>query len=397
MLRALKSKLTPLGARVTALIDRSFVASVGGGGSAEDQACRAARSALVMRSMLGRHAIALTTGRGPPGARLPEGDAIERAVLLARAADRAGAPGDGRLAHVRIDALTLDLVAARFDAFTSADVFLLLRERKEKIDHTVSLETLITITEARLMALEPPLRRVLRAASVFDTAFSAGAVRALVGPDVDVEKVIDELLARALFVPQEDSSNAEQPAYVFRNGLARQAAYRGLLPHDQLLGHRLAAEWLESIGETDPAKLAEHYERAAFPQRAAHHYRHAAKLALELGHPRRAIDFAERAIDCGASRADLARLRVLQAEASERCADTGETERFAEEAMALLSPGTDEWVRAVTAMAFARGRIDDDRFAPVEDETSTFREEEDGHDEEMAPTIRTPDGIADDS
>ncbi|MEP7122778.1 MAG: protein kinase [Byssovorax sp.] len=81
-----RRELAPFGARVESLLDGSVIATLSGGGSATDQAARAARFALAMRGLLPTIPMALATGRGWSAAeRLPVGEVIDRAERLLRA------------------------------------------------------------------------------------------------------------------------------------------------------------------------------------------------------------------------------------------------------------------------------------------------------------------------
>jgi tetratricopeptide (TPR) repeat protein len=76
-------------------------------GTGLDQAERAGLCALAMRRAAPRSPLALATGRGVVSARLPVGEAIDRAARLLRLAEPTGAP--------RIDELTAGLLPAGFD------------------------------------------------------------------------------------------------------------------------------------------------------------------------------------------------------------------------------------------------------------------------------------------
>ncbi|HVK70372.1 MAG TPA: protein kinase, partial [Polyangium sp.] len=56
--------------------------------------------------------------------------------------------------------------------------------------------------------------------------------------------------------------------YAFRHALLREGAYALLTDDDRALGHRLAGEWLERAGESDPLVLAGHFERGGLLDRA---------------------------------------------------------------------------------------------------------------------------------
>jgi eukaryotic-like serine/threonine-protein kinase len=95
------------GARVFPLDDRTAVALAEEGLGAADQALVLARFARHLAEAFREAAIALATGSALSGSRVPIGEAIDRAVLMVRGAERR--PG------LRIDEATAALVASRFD------------------------------------------------------------------------------------------------------------------------------------------------------------------------------------------------------------------------------------------------------------------------------------------
>ncbi|HZO17133.1 MAG TPA: protein kinase, partial [Polyangiaceae bacterium] len=104
-LEALPATLQPFGAQMEHLIDGTLLVTVGAGAPVE-QAARAGRSAIAMRTSLGKVPIALAAGRG----------LVSRGALLGEAIDRAA----GLLSLSRTDSIRLDDAAAalmrdRFD------------------------------------------------------------------------------------------------------------------------------------------------------------------------------------------------------------------------------------------------------------------------------------------
>jgi serine/threonine protein kinase/tetratricopeptide (TPR) repeat protein len=100
-----RSLATSHGADVEALADGSLVAIWSGRGEAMDQAQRAARTALALRTELPDRSIAIATGRGLVGRARPVGEAIDRAAALARTK---GEP------CVRVDEVAASLLEAGF-------------------------------------------------------------------------------------------------------------------------------------------------------------------------------------------------------------------------------------------------------------------------------------------
>ncbi|WP_437969558.1 protein kinase [Sorangium sp. So ce260] len=263
-------------------------------------------------------------------------------------------------------------------------------------------ETVLAMVQARLEALDPEARRVLRAASVFGQSFRpAGAAALLGGADAEVGDRLAELVEREVIVPrrqpgregargedlfsglsssspraapgdgsERDASCAAaalehgplsgavsaEPEYSFRHGLVREAAYGALTDYDRQLGHRLAGEWLEGEGKGDAAELAEHFERGAEPGRAATWYRRAAEQALRGNDLLAAIRHAARGLACGAAGAEAGGLLLVEAEARVWHGDFAVAEQRALDAVALFEPGSPSWYSAVTEVVMAAGK-----------------------------------------
>lgn len=143
-------------------------------------------------------------------------------------------------------------------------------------------ETVLGMIEARIAALEPEARRILRAASIFGDAFWERGLYHLLQDDLssDSAAYIKELCARELISRRSNSRFAGEAEYGFRHSLLREGAYAMLTDRDRALGHDLAGEWLRNAGEQDPMVLAEHFERSASPRQAACYYARAAEQAL---------------------------------------------------------------------------------------------------------------------
>lgn len=220
-------------------------------------------------------------------------------------------------------------------------------------------ETVLSMVEARLLSLEPEARRVLRAASVFGETFWRGGVAALLGAAEasSVSTWLDELGERELVMRRDASRFRGEEELVFRHAMVREAAYGMLKDRDRALGHRLAAEWLQRVGEREAIVLAEHFERAEEPARAISFYRRAAAQALEGNDLEAALRSAERGIACGAKGEVYGRLRLRQAEAHRWRGEVADAERAARDAMQTLPRGTKRWFLAVGEAVEASGRL----------------------------------------
>ncbi len=158
-------------------------------------------------------------------------------------------------------------------------------------------ETVLAMIQARLEALDAEARRVLRAASVFGQTFWEGGVSALLG-GAPVDGWLRSLVERELCAESHGGRFPGETEYAFRHALIREAAYTMLTEGDMVLGHALAAEWLEQAGEGDAMVLAEHKERGGEPARAAVWYRRAAEQAFEGNDLEAAIARASRGAAC---------------------------------------------------------------------------------------------------
>ncbi|MFO0602143.1 MAG: protein kinase [Polyangiales bacterium] len=204
--------------------------------------------------------------------------------------------------------------------------------------------TVLAMFQARLDAMEPEARRLLRAASVFGLRFTAAGLRALLGEGDDVGAWLDALVSREVLVVVRDGS--PEPAFAFRHALLRDAVYGALVDDDRALGHRLAGAWLESDGERDALRLAGHFERGRDPERAAGWYRRAAAQCLDGGDLDGALACCARGAACGARAALLGELRAVEAEAHKWRGAYARAEACAAEALALLPPDSARWFAA---------------------------------------------------
>jgi eukaryotic-like serine/threonine-protein kinase len=222
-------------------------------------------------------------------------------------------------------------------------------------------ETVLATVQARLEALAPDLRRVLRAGSLFGEVFSDEGVAKLV--DRSPRDALGELVDREVLYRRASARAAGQAEYAFRHALVREAAYAMLTDQDRKLGHRLAGEWLEHAGESDWLVLAEHYERGDVAARAVTAYLHAAEQALTGNDFAAALARAKRGLTLGAAGSERAQLRFVEADAHRWRGELVDAGARAAEALADLVPGSAPWFRASELVIMASGRRAD--FAEV--------------------------------
>lgn len=215
-------------------------------------------------------------------------------------------------------------------------------------------DTVLGMVEARLVALEPEARRVLRAASIFGQTFWWGGVAALIGdaalPTGRVG-LLDRLVERELIVRRRESRFAREEEYTFRHALVREGSYAMLTDRDCVRGHALAAEWLLSVGEPDPTILADHYERAGNATKATQHFVKAAEMALSAGDFTAAIGFTDRSQATGATPEGevAAELLAIRADAWHWAHDGSRSYNAAKQAISIARSGSRSYGRAMGA------------------------------------------------
>jgi len=183
-------------------------------------------------------------------------------------------------------------------------------ERGEEIP-----ETVLAVLQARLSRMEPGLRQVLLAASVFGRTFWPGGVMELLGRQVlgpELEHHLRVLVEQEVISLQPDSHVPSEAEYRFRHALVRDAAYALVPDSHRPVGHRLAADWLERGGEADPLVLATHYQLGQQLERAAPFYTRAAEQLFERHDLPGTLRCVEAALSCGVGGEAQTRLRALQ-------------------------------------------------------------------------------------
>jgi tetratricopeptide (TPR) repeat protein len=224
-------------------------------------------------------------------------------------------------------------------------------------------ETVIGMMQARLEALGSEARRVLRAGSVFGDRFWHGGVRALVGGDAEdrfIAGELDELVRRELISGRPETTLAGETEYTFRHATLQETVYATLTLEDKALGHRLAGEWLESVGSTDALALAEHFQRGGVKARAARWYLEAAGKALEGTDLPATIERVGRALECDPDPATQGALHHLGSDAHFWRGEYADSERHALAAVELLPEGEPRWFLAVGALCSAAGTLGHD-------------------------------------
>ncbi|HEU4538011.1 MAG TPA: hypothetical protein VFS00_28015, partial [Polyangiaceae bacterium] len=133
--------------------------------------------------------------------------------------------------------------------------------------------------------------------------------------------------------------------YAFRHAIVREAAYATLTADDRRVGHRLAAEWLESRGEGEPFVLARHFEQGGEAGRAVECYLRATKQAM-WNDMRAVLHAVRRGVACGAAGETLGELRHYEMAALFTLGDPVAARGAVEEAVQHLRVGGPFWCEA---------------------------------------------------
>lgn len=217
----------------------------------------------------------------------------------------------------------------------------LIRSIAEGTSETPS-DTVLAMLQARLSRLDGPLRRAVQAASVFGQTFWHGGVAALLGIAAsapELQSWLSALVEAEIIRPHAQSRIREQSEYGFRHALVRDAAYQLLTASDLATGNRLAAAFLESVGDADFAVIAEHYQHGNDMPRAVSAYVQAAEAAIDKLAPALTIRLVEAGVSCGAAGEALGTLRSCEAFARFHLGQMASLGQPCIAALALLKPG----------------------------------------------------------
>lgn len=229
----------------------------------------------------------------------------------------------------------------------------LLRNAAEGHDDLpLSVQALI---QARLDQLNPELRQVVRAASIFGRQFWTDGVSALLDRDCEADL---QALAKAELVTLQESSRIDgQTEWVFPQNAVFETAYSSLLDRDRVALHRAASEWLLIVGEEDIGTIARHAEAGEDFARAAVLFTRASGQAYANGQLEAALDFADASIRCGTDAATQAQALFLRAQILSWLGRYDDQREAAESAISYAEPGTDTWGEAQRLAASALREI----------------------------------------
>lgn len=177
------------------------------------------------------------------------------------------------------------------------------RVEKSRLDETRVPPTLTGVLQARIDALAPEERTTLQRASVIGRVFWDAAAERLASDGrtgrsarqndlratrdiASIMRTLNELetlRAKGLTLARPTSSFAGTQEFMFKHALLHQVTYDSVLKRQRRQYHTQAGEWLiersgERVGEY-AGLIAEHFERADDPERAADWYARAALQA----------------------------------------------------------------------------------------------------------------------
>lgn len=238
-------------------------------------------------------------------------------------------------------------------------------------------DTVLGMVQARLDALGPEGKRLLKAASIFGEAAWPSAIAGVLGGAENLEAVEDALktlVDREVLERRVDSRFSGENEFVFRHALLREAAYELLLDEDRARAHLRAGAWLEAHGESESFVLARHFELGGANDRALPHYRRAAEQALYGSDFAAVIECSDKAIACGASGELLGNVQLVVAEARRWRGDLSSALVAAEEARRLFARGSVPWFSAMRELVAAHGRLGNKAaIAPIAEDVRATR------------------------
>ena len=290
----------------------------------------------------------------------PEVDDVVRGLWRERGVQELRLSGLGRRASERLVHHVLGahadpaVVARIVDQAAGNALYLeeLIRSAAEGTLDTLP-DTVLAMLHARLQALDPAARRVLRAASCFGETFWRGGVLVVLHSETTTQEPdawLPLLVEQEILVRRATTRFAGEVEYAFRHALVREAAYSLLADEDRARAHHRAADFLERAGETDPRVLAEHCHRAGDDERAAPHDLAAAEQAYVASDHAGALYHAERGLASGVGGEVRGGLLTIAAWVHVWRVDIARAAAMCEEAMMLARPGGRWWCSAMTYM-----------------------------------------------
>ncbi|HET7743704.1 MAG TPA: AAA family ATPase, partial [Gaiellaceae bacterium] len=118
-------------------------------------------------------------------------------------------------------------------------------------------ETLHALIAARLDGLTADERRLLQDGAVLGKTFTAAALEALAGSDVETEPLLSSLVRKEVLGVQADPRSPEHGQYGFLQDLVRHVAYETLSKRERRTRHLAAARHLSSFAQDEDDEFVE--------------------------------------------------------------------------------------------------------------------------------------------
>ncbi len=231
-------------------------------------------------------------------------------------------------------------------------------------------DNVLGMIQARLGRLDQAARLVLRAVSIFGDHAPRAGISHLLGDAPGALSPVDDLLQAGWL--------SDDGGLGFVRDLVRDAAYATLTADDRKTGHALAGDWLEARPGAAPARLADHFERAGLPARAAPWFALAAREAMDVHDLETALALVERGLECDPAAEVRAELQLVMAIVM-RWRARPEALEAATAARDGSVPGTPLWFEALGERCIALNRAGrgDDVEAEVDRLVASWPADED--------------------
>lgn len=206
--------------------------------------------------------------------------------------------------------------------------------------------TVLAMLQSRIGRLPAHARRVLRAASIFGETTWYGGMQTAFGatlPQYGLDEALRLLMDVEVLELRRESRFPQEQEYRFRHALMRDAAYGLLADDERIQGHRLAGEYLETMGEQDSLVVAEHFVQGQQPARAWRHFMQAAEQSRDNGDMETALVIAERGLALDPEPLVRGALLAVKADAFVWRERYAEVLTFGLEALGLLEVGSKRW------------------------------------------------------
>ena len=261
----------------------------------------------------------------------------------------------GQLVRAALPTEATDEVVQRLTHLSAGEVYYLEELiRAVAVGQDAVPTTVLAMAQARIDAIDPDSRRVLRAAAVFGMRLWADGVAALANGRVSAQ--LQRLVAAEILEPAARSTLQGQMEFSFRQASLREAAYATLTEADRTLGHQLAGRWLQQLGGVDAVVLANHFDLGGEAEKAQLYFSVAAENALAAHDNAAARRWVQRGLALGVTSEGKARLHLAQAELEMGAGHAYDAMAAAQFAVEGFQPGSRLWYRAMTEMGRALAR-----------------------------------------